>query len=169
VNRLKGTEPGTRRAGPAARLRVRALTTDRKPLADARVTLVNGEPGLDTSFSWGYHNAGWEGMGRGRTGADGWADFPALSFGAATVVYGCSNRTSDCPVLVVSLASSVEASHISETYLRLTAAPGKLAHIVPWPGAGPLPMIAHALSGTMLFVKTKPRIPGPSRFAIPEA
>jgi beta-lactamase regulating signal transducer with metallopeptidase domain/uncharacterized GH25 family protein len=86
VNRLKGTEPAVLRAGAPVRLRVRALTTKRKPIPDARVTLVNGEPGLDSSFMWGYHNASWEDMGRGRTGADGWVDFPALSFGAATLL-----------------------------------------------------------------------------------
>jgi hypothetical protein len=74
------------RAGPPVRLRVRALSTDRMPVAGALVTLVNGEPGLDSTFAWGYHDASWEDMVRGRTGADGWADFPALSFGAATVL-----------------------------------------------------------------------------------
>jgi hypothetical protein len=92
VNRLKGVEPVVLQAGPPVRLRVRALTADRKPLAGARVTLVNGEPGLDTSFSWGYHDASWEDMVRGRTGADGWADFPALSFGSATVLVQAPGR-----------------------------------------------------------------------------
>jgi hypothetical protein len=92
ANRLKGTEPVVLRAGPPLRLRVRALTADRKPVADARVTLVNGDPGLDKTFSWGYHDASWEDMVRGRTGADGWADFPALSFASATVLVQAPGR-----------------------------------------------------------------------------
>jgi uncharacterized GH25 family protein len=86
VNRLKDVKPLTLRAGPPARLRVRAVTADGKPVPDARVTLVNGDPELDKSFVWGYHDASWEDMVRGRTAADGWADFPALSFGGATVL-----------------------------------------------------------------------------------
>jgi hypothetical protein len=57
-----------------------------QPIPDARVTLVNGDPNLDMRFSWGYDNASWEDMARGRTGADGVADFPALSFNAATLL-----------------------------------------------------------------------------------
>jgi hypothetical protein len=86
VNRLKETEPVTLKAGPAVVLRVRAAAADGKPVAGARVTLVNGQPALDGSFAWGYHDASWEDMVRGRTAADGWADFPALSFGGATVL-----------------------------------------------------------------------------------
>jgi hypothetical protein len=86
VNRLTTTKPVTLRARPPAALRVRAVTTDGKPVAGARVTLVNGQPGLDQSFSWGYHDASWEDMVRGRTSADGWVDFPTLSFSGATVL-----------------------------------------------------------------------------------
>jgi uncharacterized GH25 family protein len=86
LNRLKTAKPVTLQAGPAVALRVRAVTAGGKPLADARVTLVNGDPGLDQSFSWGYHNASWEDMARARTGADGMAKFPALSFGEATLL-----------------------------------------------------------------------------------
>jgi beta-lactamase regulating signal transducer with metallopeptidase domain len=86
INRLKGVEPVVLKAGPPVRLRVRARTADGKPLAGALVTLVNGDPGLDATFAWGYHDASWEDMVRGHTGADGWADFPALSFASATVL-----------------------------------------------------------------------------------
>jgi hypothetical protein len=86
VNRLATMEPITLQAAPPVPLRVRATTSGGKRVAGARVTLVDGEPGLDQSFSWGYHDASWENMVRGRTGADGWADFPALGFGAATVL-----------------------------------------------------------------------------------
>jgi hypothetical protein len=86
INRLKGTAPVTLRAGPPVRLRVRAVTAGGKAVPGARVTLVNGEPELDKVFRWGYHDASWEDMLRGRTGADGWADFSALSFGDATVL-----------------------------------------------------------------------------------
>jgi hypothetical protein len=86
LNRLAKAEPVLLRAGPPVAVRVRAVAGDGKPIAGARVTLVNGEPGLDQSFVWGYHDASWEDMVRGRTAADGWADFPALSFGGATVL-----------------------------------------------------------------------------------
>jgi hypothetical protein len=86
LNRLATTKPVMLRAGPPVPLRVRALTADGQPLAGARVTLVNGEPALDRSFSWGYHDASWEDMIRGRTTAEGWADFPALAFSGATVL-----------------------------------------------------------------------------------
>src|SRR5207302_6726580 len=46
VNRLAATEPVTLRAGPPVALRVQVMTTGRKPTAGARVTLVNGQPGL---------------------------------------------------------------------------------------------------------------------------
>lgn len=86
VNRLAAAEPVTIRAGAPVRFRVRAVAADGRPVAGARVTLVDGEPGLDQHFMWGYHDASWENMVRGRTAADGWADFPALGFGEATVV-----------------------------------------------------------------------------------
>jgi beta-lactamase regulating signal transducer with metallopeptidase domain len=86
LNHLATTKPVTLRAGPPIRLRVRALTADGKPIAGARVTLVNGELALDQSFAWGYHDASWEDMVRGRTTAEGWADFPALTFSGATVL-----------------------------------------------------------------------------------
>jgi hypothetical protein len=57
----------------------------RQPRASGH-PLVNGGPNLDQSFTWGYHDAGWEDTVRGRTGADGVADFPALSISEATVL-----------------------------------------------------------------------------------
>jgi hypothetical protein len=97
VNKLAATEPAVLKASPPVRFRVRAVAGDDKPVADARVTLVNGEPGLDQQFMWGYHDASWEDMARKRTGKDGWADFPALGFGGATVLveapgYGRARR-----------------------------------------------------------------------------
>ncbi len=86
LNRLAKTKPVTLRAGPPVHLRVRALTNEFLPIVGARVTLVNGDPALDRSFAWGYHDASWEDMVRGRTVAEGWADFPALTFGSATVL-----------------------------------------------------------------------------------
>lgn len=86
LNRLGTAAPKTLRAGPPVTLRVRAVTTGGKPIAKARVTLVNGEPGLDRSFAWGYHDTSWENMVRGRTNADGLANFPSLSFSGATVL-----------------------------------------------------------------------------------
>jgi protocatechuate 3,4-dioxygenase beta subunit len=87
LNRLPPAEKLTLRVGPAHTLRVRAVTgKEARPVGRARVTLVNGDPGLDQSFSWGYHDASWEEMARARTGADGWAAFPSLTFGEATVL-----------------------------------------------------------------------------------
>jgi len=86
VNHVGTAEPVTLRAGPPVALRVRAVTAGGQPLADARVTLVNGEPKLDEAFGWGFDDANWEDMVRGRTGVDGWADFPALGFSGATVL-----------------------------------------------------------------------------------
>jgi protocatechuate 3,4-dioxygenase beta subunit len=86
INRLATTKPTVIKAGPPIVLRVRAIAADGKPIAQARVTLVNGQDGLDRSFSWGYHDASWEDMVRSRTAADGWARLPALSFAAATVL-----------------------------------------------------------------------------------
>jgi len=84
-NRLDKTEATVLRTTLPVPLRVRAVTADGKPVAGTRVTLVNGQENLDRRFTWGYDDAGWDDIVRGRTGADGWADFPALSFGAATV------------------------------------------------------------------------------------
>jgi uncharacterized GH25 family protein len=86
VNHVQNARPAILRAGPPVRLLVRAVAAGGKPIADARVTLVNGQPGLDESFMWGYHDASWEDMVRGRTAADGKASFPALSFAGATVL-----------------------------------------------------------------------------------
>ena len=61
----------TLQTGPAVSLRVRVVASRDQPIPDARVTLVNGDPNLDMRFSWGYDNASWEDMARGRTGADG--------------------------------------------------------------------------------------------------
>ena len=86
LNHLATTKPVTLRAGPPVPLRVRALTNDGQPIAGARVTLVNGQPELDRFFTWGYHDASWEDMVRDRTSAEGWAEFPALNFGSATLL-----------------------------------------------------------------------------------
>jgi hypothetical protein len=86
LNRLSPAEKLTLRLSPPQSLRVRAVATDGKPIAGARVALINGERGLDRQFSWGYHDASWEDMARTRTGADGWAEFRGLSFGEATVL-----------------------------------------------------------------------------------
>jgi beta-lactamase regulating signal transducer with metallopeptidase domain/protocatechuate 3,4-dioxygenase beta subunit len=86
LNHAKNAKPVTLKAGPPMKLRVRAVTADGKPIAGARVTLVNGDLGLDQTFSWGYHDASWEDMVRGRTGADGVAEFPSLSMLGATVL-----------------------------------------------------------------------------------
>jgi protocatechuate 3,4-dioxygenase beta subunit len=85
-NRLANTEAVTLKAGPPVSFRVRTVDPAGKPIAGARVTLIDGQPRLDQEFGWGYDDVGWDNQGRGRTNGDGWADFPALSFGGATVV-----------------------------------------------------------------------------------
>jgi beta-lactamase regulating signal transducer with metallopeptidase domain/protocatechuate 3,4-dioxygenase beta subunit len=86
LNHLAATKPVVLRAGPPVSLRVRTLTADGRPVTGALVTLVNGKPALDQSFWWGFDDANWEDMVRGRTTAEGWADFPALGFSGATVL-----------------------------------------------------------------------------------
>ncbi len=91
VNHLPPVEEVTLSAGLPFALRVRAVEAGDgarrpRPVPRARVTLVNGEPGLDRMFSWGYHDASWEDMVRARTDAEGRADFPPLAFGEATVL-----------------------------------------------------------------------------------
>jgi beta-lactamase regulating signal transducer with metallopeptidase domain len=84
LNHLADAKPVTLRVGAPVALRVRAVTAGGKPIAGARVTLIDGDPGLDGKIDWGYPR--WEDTVRGRTDADGWADFPALSFGDATLL-----------------------------------------------------------------------------------
>lgn len=84
-NRLDKVEATVFRATLPTKLRVRAVTADDKPVAGAHVTLINGQEALDRGITWGYDNVGWDDTVRARTGADGWAEFPALSFSGATV------------------------------------------------------------------------------------
>jgi uncharacterized GH25 family protein len=86
VNRLEKTAATILKAGPPLRLLVRAVTPDGKPVAAARVTLVNGDARLDQTFTWGYDDASWNNMVRGRTSTDGSVDFKALGFSGATVL-----------------------------------------------------------------------------------
>ncbi len=74
--------------GPPHHLQVQAIRggDEGRGVAGARVTLVNGDPDLDRQFQWGYHDASWEDMTRGRTDGQGWADFPGLACGEATVL-----------------------------------------------------------------------------------
>jgi hypothetical protein len=65
-------------------LRVRVMEEKgQNPIKDALVTLIDEEPGLDRTFSWGYHNLSGT---RLRTDKDGWAVFPKLTFEEATVL-----------------------------------------------------------------------------------
>jgi beta-lactamase regulating signal transducer with metallopeptidase domain len=84
LNHLAHDKPVTLRVGKPVALRVRAVTAGGKPIVSARVTLIDGDPGLDRKIDWGYQ--GWYDMARGRTDADGWADFPTLRFGDATLL-----------------------------------------------------------------------------------
>jgi hypothetical protein len=69
---------------PPHSLRVRVFEEKgQNPIKDALVTLIDQEPGLDRTFSWGYHNLSGT---RLRTDKDGWAVFPKLAFEEATVL-----------------------------------------------------------------------------------
>jgi thiol-disulfide isomerase/thioredoxin/protocatechuate 3,4-dioxygenase beta subunit len=88
LGRLPPPDELTVRLSPPHVLRVQAVATgdDARPIPSARVTLVNGDPGLDKQFMWGYHDASWEDMVRARTDAHGWAEFNRLTFGEATIL-----------------------------------------------------------------------------------
>jgi hypothetical protein len=86
ANRMQGMAPAILQASAPVPFRINVLNTARKPIAGARVTLVNGQPGLDQNFMWGYHDASWEDMARGRSDAEGWVNFPALAYDQATVL-----------------------------------------------------------------------------------
>jgi Carboxypeptidase regulatory-like domain len=86
LNHLADAKPLTLRTGPPVVLRVRAVTTDGKAIAGARVTLIDGDPALDQPILWGAIEGREQDMARARTDADGWAGFPALSFSAATLL-----------------------------------------------------------------------------------
>lgn len=86
LNRLQNTKPATLQTGPPVKFRARAVAADGKPIPGARVTLIDGHVRLDTRFSWGSDEAGWEDRAHADTADDGWADFPALTFGEATLV-----------------------------------------------------------------------------------
>ncbi len=49
-----------------------------------RVTLIDDDPAVNRQITWG--SSGWADVARAPTTADGWADFPALSFDAATLL-----------------------------------------------------------------------------------
>jgi hypothetical protein len=85
ANLVIGSDDAIFRLGPPASFRVRAAS-EGKPVAGARVTLVNGEPGLDLNMAWGPYGASWAEKVRGRTDSNGLADFPAIQFDAATVL-----------------------------------------------------------------------------------
>jgi protocatechuate 3,4-dioxygenase beta subunit len=86
-NHLPPAEDLTLKLGVPHALRVRVFTTGGRPVKGVRVTLINGDPGPNArGFAWGYSDASWEDMVHGRARADGWAEFPALAFGQATVI-----------------------------------------------------------------------------------
>jgi beta-lactamase regulating signal transducer with metallopeptidase domain/uncharacterized GH25 family protein len=84
LNRLKIAGVTELQAGPQQSLRVRVLS-DGKPVAGARVELVHLLRRSDDSFHWGRDLPGILDSKRGRTGDDGWLDFPSLSFSSSAV------------------------------------------------------------------------------------
>jgi len=73
-------------AEPPTPLKIHVTDHQGKALTDARVTLIDGELQLDQGISWGYNNATSGDIVRGKTNAQGVADFPKLSFKGATVL-----------------------------------------------------------------------------------
>ncbi|HYV37730.1 MAG TPA: carboxypeptidase-like regulatory domain-containing protein, partial [Gemmataceae bacterium] len=84
VNHLEDALPATLKAGPLVALRVQTVGPDGKPLANAKIAMIKDWPQLDTNIIWGYDDR--MASARGQTKADGWADFPTLSFGEATIL-----------------------------------------------------------------------------------
>ncbi len=86
INHLDKATPALLHAAAPASLRIQVTDANGRTVPHARVTLVDGHIGLDKQFSWGYHNASWENMIRGRCDAKGIAAFSHLSFSEATLL-----------------------------------------------------------------------------------
>jgi thiol-disulfide isomerase/thioredoxin len=87
ANLLTPAEALTIRLAPAHALRLRAVEEGSgRPVADARVSLIYDDPSIDTNFSWGYHDVSWGDSVQTRTGEDGLAGFPVLTFSEATLL-----------------------------------------------------------------------------------
>jgi beta-lactamase regulating signal transducer with metallopeptidase domain len=88
MNKLGTAEQLTFRAGPPIPLRVRTHAANGVPISGASVTLVYTQPSFmnTRAFDWHYLGTSWDDRTRSRSAADGWADFPGLSFGEGTVV-----------------------------------------------------------------------------------
>ena len=88
LNKLAAAEPVTFRAGPPIPLRVRTTAANGAPVSGATVTLIYTQPSMmkNRAFDWRYLGSGWDDRTRSRSAADGWADFPGLSFAEGTVV-----------------------------------------------------------------------------------
>lgn len=92
-NHLSPDKALTIRLAPPHALKVRAVEAGTgRPIADARVSLIYDDPSIDQHFAWGYHDASWGDEARVRSGTDGWAEFPPLAFGEATLVVRAPGR-----------------------------------------------------------------------------
>ncbi|MFL5340606.1 MAG: hypothetical protein ACJ8F7_10690 [Gemmataceae bacterium] len=85
-NRLAKAQPMMLQAGAPVSLQVKVQTADGKPISGARITLVNNRNVMGRPIAWGYDDAAWSNMARGRSTADGSAKFPALGFGDAEIL-----------------------------------------------------------------------------------
>ena len=83
MNRLPPAEELTLRLMAPHRLRVHVVTKGRKPepIVNALVTLVHGDTRLDKC-----DEVGSEEMAHARSDGQGWAEFPSLAFGEATLL-----------------------------------------------------------------------------------
>ncbi len=86
LNHLQEAPLTTIKADAPTPLKITVAGKTGQPIRGARVTLVEGGGELDKSFVWGYHNAAWENMVRGRTGEKGKFILPAVSFNEGVVL-----------------------------------------------------------------------------------
>ena len=87
LNRLTPDQAPSFRLGPANSLQVRALEEGtRRPVPDARVSLIYEDPGIDDHFTWGYHDTAWGDSVHAKTDAGGIATFSPLTFGEGTIL-----------------------------------------------------------------------------------
>lgn len=127
VDELETAPATVIQAAKPSTLQVKVLR-DGKPVAQARVTLVDGQKQLDQHFSWGYHNASWENMVNTTTGNDGLAHFKTLSFSGATLLVeapGCGRRRVPWRKKEKEITVQLEPEAILEGQINLK--PGDLA------------------------------------------
>ena len=84
ISRLAQADALTIKLGAPHALRVRVFQAEGKLVEGARVTLIQGEG--RSGFQWGISESSWDDSVTAQVNAIGWAEFPSLAFGKATVV-----------------------------------------------------------------------------------